>query len=214
MKIPTFISATSHTPPNWNQAFPDFLHLTDLPNKFDLFDDSIIFLDYMNIAEDQRSLWLDTCVASKQKVLVLSPTPSEIEAIEAIKSGAVGYGHTLASKALLQQMALVVHHGGIWLGAKLMGRVMSALSGQQEQRIRKGSQLDTLSAELTERERDVARYISVGASNLEISNALVVTERTVKAHLTSLFRKLGVKNRVELALLLNKVRDSSDSMAN
>lgn len=207
MKIPMFISATPHTLPNWAEAFPELLHHAGLPKKFDLFDESIIFLDYMNLPQVDRVEWLKVCVASGQKVFVLSPTPTEAEAIEAIKYGAVGYGHTLASKSLLQQMALVVHNGGLWIGPKLMKRVMVALGRSQSERSNKQAQIESLNSKLTEREMDVARHVAVGESNTDISTALNVTERTVKAHITSLFRKLRVKNRVELALLLNKVSE-------
>ena len=58
----------------------------------------------------------------------------------------------------------------------------------------------------------VASEVARGASNLEISTNLSITERTVKAHITSIFGKLQVRNRVELALLLHNVRISEGSM--
>jgi DNA-binding CsgD family transcriptional regulator len=53
---------------------------------------------------------------------------------------------------------------------------------------------------LTERERQVAASVAVGASNMEIAERLAITERTVKAHLTHMFHKLGLSSRLELAL--------------
>ncbi len=54
---------------------------------------------------------------------------------------------------------------------------------------------------LTRREREVLGYVGNGADNLKIASLLKITERTVKAHISSLYRKLGPQNRVELALL-------------
>ncbi len=54
---------------------------------------------------------------------------------------------------------------------------------------------------VTDREREVLAYRSTGADNVQIAKALGITERTVKAHVSNLYRKLRMKNRVELALL-------------
>jgi DNA-binding NarL/FixJ family response regulator len=55
-------------------------------------------------------------------------------------------------------------------------------------------------AGLTAREREVAELISLGASNKEIADRLGITERTVKAHLTSVFQKLHLSSRLQLAV--------------
>ncbi len=54
---------------------------------------------------------------------------------------------------------------------------------------------------LTRREREVLGHVGSGADNMKIASLLKITERTVKAHISSLYRKLGPQNRVELALL-------------
>ena len=56
--------------------------------------------------------------------------------------------------------------------------------------------------ELTKRERQVALAVADGLSNREIAERLSISERTVKARLTSVFQKLEVRDRVQLALLL------------
>lgn len=57
-------------------------------------------------------------------------------------------------------------------------------------------------ARLTKRELDVAEMISQGKGNRSIAESLNISERTVKAHLTSIFRKLSVHDRLHLVLLL------------
>ncbi|WP_286219400.1 helix-turn-helix domain-containing protein [Paraoerskovia sediminicola] len=64
-------------------------------------------------------------------------------------------------------------------------------------------------AELTEREREVTRLVAAGLSNRHVAEELFVSVRTVEVHVGRVFRKLGVRSRVELALLV----DRADSQA-
>jgi DNA-binding NarL/FixJ family response regulator len=56
---------------------------------------------------------------------------------------------------------------------------------------------------LTPRERDIARLVSNGACNKNIARELNISERTVKAHLTTIFQKLGIADRLHLALYVS-----------
>jgi DNA-binding NarL/FixJ family response regulator len=58
---------------------------------------------------------------------------------------------------------------------------------------------------LTAREREVLTFVAGGADNLKIASFLQITERTVKAHVSSLYRKLGSENRTQLALLARQL---------
>jgi DNA-binding NarL/FixJ family response regulator len=62
-------------------------------------------------------------------------------------------------------------------------------------------------AYLTVREREIAALVGSGGTNKEVAKQLDISERTVKAHLTEIFRKLGIADRLKLALLLatNKI---------
>jgi two-component system nitrate/nitrite response regulator NarL len=62
----------------------------------------------------------------------------------------------------------------------------------------------TAEQRMTKREADVARWTVEGLSNREIGGKLSLTEQTVKNYLFNVFKKLGVSNRVELALLLGR----------
>lgn len=98
-------------------------------------------------------------------------------------------------------MALVTRHRGIWVPPELLARVMGsayrALGGESRQH-------DEVLTELTERERLVALAVAEGQSNKEVARRLDITERTVKAHLGAIFRKLGVRDRLQLILKLGQ----------
>lgn len=66
--------------------------------------------------------------------------------------------------------------------------------------------MDTWSALLSERELQAAKLVAGGASNKEIADQLAITERTVKAHLSAIFEKLGVRDRLQLSLRINGVK--------
>ena len=131
--------------------------------------------------------------------MVMSATPSEAEAFQALNAGAAGYCHLEAAPEQLREIALVVGHGGLWMPPGLLQRLL-ALSV----RTAPASTADAAPAlaELTAREREVAAQVALGASNSEIADALGITGRTVKAHLTAIFAKLGVRDRVQLALMM------------
>lgn len=132
-------------------------------------------------------------------VEVLSYTPSSREALRALNAGARGYAHALSPPELLRQMELVTRHQGIWVLPELLAQVMGgayrALGGESQQ------QEEALSG-LTDRERAVALAVAEGQSNKEVARRLEITERTVKAHLGAIFRKLGVRDRLQLILRL------------
>ena len=80
-----------------------------------------------------------------------------------------------------------------------MRRFMSGAGGLLS---RMSDQPEVSFDDLTKRERQVAQSVSSGLSNREIAERLNISERTVKARLTTVFQKLGVRDRVQLALLM------------
>ncbi len=141
------------------------------------------------------------------RVTVLSSMPDPAEALAAFQLGARGYCHVLATPQMLQQVALVIRNGGLWLGPDLLNRLAGTL-GASLMPPSPSSQASILQS-LSPREQEVALQVGSGASNKEIAAALGITERTVKAHMGSIFEKLGIRDRLQLALLLSQ--DESDS---
>jgi DNA-binding NarL/FixJ family response regulator len=135
------------------------------------------------------------------RFIVAAAEPDEREGIAAFRAGARGYCHRDLSPALLVKAVEVVQKGEIWAGRTLVARLIDELGTRTRTRGRadNGGRVGGL----TTREREIAGLVAGGASNKEIAARLGVTERTVKAHLTAVFRKLGVTDRLRLALYLN-----------
>ncbi|MDZ4099292.1 MAG: response regulator transcription factor [Methylophilaceae bacterium] len=137
---------------------------------------------------------------SEAKIVVLSNQPSQKDAFEAMSAGASGYCHAYSAPDMLTEVRSVVAHGGIWLGRELLQQLIHVtvdLVGTQSDQV-----MDAL-AKLTQRERDVAIEAAKGLSNKEIARILNITERTVKAHISACFERLHIKDRLQLALILN-----------
>jgi DNA-binding NarL/FixJ family response regulator len=135
------------------------------------------------------------------RIIVLTEAPDEREGIAILKAGARGYCHRDIDIALLEKATHVVLKGEIWVGRKLIPHLLEELTVLTEQRRRDApGRSDERLKRVTPREREIVDLLSVGASNKEIAKRLNVTERTVKAHLTAIFRKLGLSGRLQLAL--------------
>ena len=196
-----FWSSSGEMLPRWTQAFAGaqlISHAMPAPSP----DQSM--LAWIRIAPH---LALDQQVAQVRArlggvpVIVLSDMPDDREALAAFSAGARGYCNSHATPEVLQQVAGVVQQGGLWIGENLMQKLVQATLGISVPVV--PAQPDW-QARLTERERQVAQAVAGGAPNKEIARQLGITERTVKAHITTILDKLGVRDRLQLALLVHQ----------
>ncbi|ADC71822.1 transcriptional regulator, LuxR family [Thioalkalivibrio sp. K90mix] len=167
------------------------------------------------LPEGTEACWIGTDLADweeyvKQRtlvhrVIVQSRHPNDEEGIRAFDAGAHGYCHTLANVAQLRTIAATVTGGGLWVGPDLMTRMIRTVRSAQP---RDPETPPEGFENLTPREREVALAVTTGAHNKEIARQLGMTERTVKMHLGSVFKKLNVDDRVQLVLHLTRLRES------
>jgi len=143
--------------------------------------------------------------AGGQPVVLLCDEPDESLVMQALALGAAGCCNTHAAPDVLRQVALVVSNGGLWVGQSLLQKLVGATSHRLGQFPPEGK-IDDWSALLSQREAQVARLVSAGSSNREIADRLAITERTVKAHLTAIFEKLGLRDRLQLSLRINGLK--------
>ncbi|AXS79269.1 response regulator transcription factor [Dechloromonas sp. HYN0024] len=134
--------------------------------------------------------------------VVLADEPDETVVAESLALGASGCCNTHAAPEVLRQVALVVENGGLWVGQTLLRRLVGSASRVLASRADSHKEGEWLSL-LSDREAQVARHVAGGASNREIANQLSITERTVKAHLSAIFEKLGLRDRLQLSLRIN-----------
>ena len=174
-------------------------------------------------AQPNDLVWLSTTVknwpqlvplivAEGAVAVVLSYAPDDREALRALDLGARGYVHTLAAPKVLKQVALVVTNQGIWVGQELLAKVLGGSFKTLQQRHQGASfQYSEYLELLTERERGVALAVARGATNKEVARQLDITERTVKAHLSAIFKKLAVRDRLQLILKLAPIAEQLSS---
>ena len=139
------------------------------------------------------------------KFFLLSDQPSTEEGLAFLKLGIVGYGNTYISPARLAEAVHVVSNGGVWLGQQIIQHLIQETYNRVKETVSEHESEDKISG-LTKTERKIAELVAKGQSNLEIAADLDITERTVKAHLTSVYEKTGTGNRLNLALLINRLR--------
>jgi DNA-binding NarL/FixJ family response regulator len=126
------------------------------------------------------------------RVLVLTSVTEPASASLAVRSGAAGVLYKDVDPDALVRAIRSVHDGHLLLAPEAAGNLVRAGSGWGAV-----AGLDAL----TSREREVLAEIAKGRSNREIARALTVSEKTVKAHVSSVLAKLGVQDRTQAALL-------------
>jgi len=136
------------------------------------------------------------------RIMLLSDRPDEEEGLTFIKLGISGYANTYISPARLTEAVSVISHGAVWLGQKVMQRLILETYARTKKKAVTNSEEKL--GKLTKREREIAELVSQGQSNLEVAANLNITERTVKAHLSSIYEKTKTRSRLNLALLINR----------
>ena len=123
------------------------------------------------------------------KVLVLTSVTDPVAAGRAMREGAAGVLYKDVDPDALVRAIRAVHDGHLLLAPEAAGTLLQPATGQNRG-------LDALTA----REREVLAELAKGRSNREIARALNVSEKTVKAHVSSVLAKLGVQDRTQAAL--------------
>lgn len=208
MKQHIFLTRRPEILPTWNTAFPDAsLHTYPAAGaRLASAGEALVWLHVAGDKPDPGLLVQEAALAAPGcPIIVLSNVPSDEEGLAVLEAGAVGYTNALAVPEVLHQVAAVVEHGGLWVGPALLQRLIASMATRSTQI--NNSHLDKLSA----REREVALAVASGASNKEVARRLEISERTVKAHLTAAFERLGVRDRLQLSLLINGTPQSSQT---
>ena len=157
----------------------------------------VVLLDYkMPLVKDFAALIQEIRTQhSETQVVVLSGFASEEIATRAVGGGARGYVLKSTRLAAVADAIRAVASGGIWIDPALPRRIFEIF----QRAAGTDGRIDAL-ADLTRREHEVLACVAEGISNHEIALKLCISEQTVKTHLTRIFAKLAVKNRLAAAL--------------
>lgn len=136
---------------------------------------------------------------SKNKFMILSRTPDFTQSQQFLQQGAMGYGNAMMHETHLLSSFQTLEEGNIWLHPPFLTKLILQVRENNNHKEASSHVLDALS----DREKEVALLLGEGKSHLEISRLLGITVRTIKAHATSIYAKLGVKDRLALSLIIH-----------
>ena len=136
--------------------------------------------------------------ASEAKIIILTGLRDAEAHRQAVLRGAMGIVRKEKAAEALIKAIQRVHAGEAWLDPSLMAGVLTEI-GRSNKPKKIEPEAEKI-ATLTKREREVVALIGEGIKNKEIADRLFISETTVRHHLTSIFDKLGVGDRVELLI--------------
>ncbi|WP_435217565.1 response regulator transcription factor [Luminiphilus sp. nBUS_07] len=188
----------------WYRAFPDLTlfnsvkaYMVQAHNRA-----AVCWLDSLGLSDSELLKASGILAKESAPVVVLSATPSESEAFSVLATGVKGYCHAESVPEQFVEVAQAVASGGYWVPPELVQRFATAALTVGAV---KTSEVPEGFDQLTEREYQVAMAVGKGFNNKEIASQLGLGERTIKAHLTTTFEKLQVRDRVQLALIVNRL---------
>lgn len=191
--------------PSWLEAFPQAKVLRAHEVSLTALGGSAILWCRRRAGDEADAVLPPLQLEPGQFAVVLADEPDETVVAESLALGASGCCNTHSAPEVLRQVALVVENGGLWVGQTVLQRLVGSAS--RVLAARPGAQASVeWSSLLSEREAQVARQVASGASNREIALKLSITERTVKAHLSAVFEKLGLRDRLQLSLRINGLK--------
>ncbi|MDA1313206.1 MAG: response regulator transcription factor [Acidobacteria bacterium] len=132
----------------------------------------------------------------KTKVIVLTASEDEGEYVQAMKYGTSGIVLKQTATDLLIKSIRKVHEGEIWLDSRTTAAVRRQFASPSDS----GGPREREKPALSNREREIVACVAQGFKNKEIAEKMFISEQTVKNHLHNIFDKLGVSDRLELAL--------------
>jgi len=128
------------------------------------------------------------------RVIVLTAAEDDRDVVRAMRLGARGVVLKQSASDLLVKAIHKVFDGEIWLDNRMTAEVIDAFKKSAEAGQRREKPL------LSDREKEIVQLVAQGFRNREIGEKLFISEQTVKNHLHNIFDKLGVSDRLELAL--------------
>src|SRR5438874_7060348 len=128
------------------------------------------------------------------RIIVTGSGMDEESILKAIAAGAEGYVDAAASPTEFVQALRIVNQGSVWAPRRVLSTFIERVTASPGRIFPAGR------VTFSDREKEVLEMLVAGRSNKEIGAALGIEERTVKAHVAKLMRKVGVQNRIALSV--------------
>jgi DNA-binding NarL/FixJ family response regulator len=135
----------------------------------------------------------------KVKVIILTASEDKNEFVQAMKLGCSGIVLKQTAPELIVKSIRKVHSGEIWLDSHTTAAVMRQFASPSDDANGAPGKSRERSP-LSQREREIVGLVAQGYKNREMAEKMFISEQTVKNHLHNIFDKLGVSDRLELAL--------------
>lgn len=166
----------------------------------DELDPDILLLDLKMPGWDGLMTLQKLQAAKKRtRVIVLTASEDKNEYVQAMKYGTSGIVLKQTATDLLIKSIRKVHAGEIWLDSHTTAAVMRQFAAPANSPAPGGGR-DRERSPLSQREREIVALVAQGFKNKEMAEKMFISEQTVKNHLHNIFDKLGVSDRLELAL--------------
>jgi DNA-binding NarL/FixJ family response regulator len=159
-------------------------------------DDDVVLMTSSRGAAFYSALSALKAVRPAVRVIVTGPGSNDEDILRAIAAGAKGYVPEDASAAHFKQAIRLVHSGSVWAPRRVLATFIERATGSSAAR-----QIRPHNGQMiSRRQRQVLALLAVGSSNREIAGELGLKERTIKAHVSELLRKIGAPNRIALSV--------------
>jgi len=159
----------------------------------------VYILHLSSLAEQEVDAFIPNAIAGPAMVAIADDAPAVSGLLSASESDARAYFNSFMAPQHYVQLLRLLQAGGSWFPPALLAEVFALARAGDVQSRDSAAEL----GKLTARERELAEFVAEGRANKEIARVCKISERTVKAHLTSIYEKLGVKDRKGLMALLS-----------
>lgn len=179
-----------------------YTNLSALYSAMEKVKPDIILFDYDGHISNLEELLIYSQAEEKQIfVMALNSNPVFSQGVLLLRKGVRAFMNSYAKPENLNQAIEAVSKGNIWLYPEFIQvMIKQSLFSDVEQ--------SDIVEDLSPREREIAELIALGMSNKEIAKNSKITEQTVKTHLKTIYEKMHVHTRLELAILINKIKNS------
>lgn len=146
------------------------------------------------------------------KIIATRENLIDREQIAAVLFGAKAYVSYDLSSSLIKKVISRVNANEIWVDRMFATKLLAEIENITHIRENEAELISKDTQALTPRETQIADRVALGANNRKIADELSISERTVKAHLGVIFRKLKLADRLQLALYMNRQHQLANLM--